>query len=610
MSLEDLERTLYEKEPPKREEPRELPEAEEPRDTPTAASESGTPAPSAWKESEPTSEPPIAKKARTIGGGLFWGVVAVTLVIIAFGAFYAYQFFRARDITLTAQARESALIGQPFEITAQFSNNLSDAIDNLRISLVLPEGAVSPENTGMRVITRAVGALAQNQTAQETFKVVNTNAIQSIQKFNVVAYYHLAGSPAKIGFDRKASVVVSFAGPAVSLDLSVPKQVFANETFPVVIRYKNASGGDFSGGKITLSYPGGFIFKGADPRPSSGNSTWDIPHIAKDGEGTITVQGSILSAGGSQLQLSAAFATLDGTVDEKSAVIATAYSPVMLRVTVNDSDSYVAKSGDFLRYNIRYSNNSAMALQFAAISAKLSGAMFDFSTLQTNGDFDSRTNTITWQTNNAPQLRTVDAQQGEDVRFSVRLLDRFPIRRLSDKNFVAVSDVQFSSPTVPPNVNASSTTAITRSETKVAGAIAISAKASSAPLAVNRTSEMTVTWTLSTFAADFKNVAVRAVLANGVEWGGTASSNISTSTPIYDPRIKEVIWAVGSLGANRGTVERAAQATFTIRATPDILQTGKQMPLMTKTDVSAVDSFSGISASASSNPIESSVKVF
>jgi len=598
MSLEDLEKSMYSRNPPKRDVSRESPrKTEEVRAT-------------SWKDdSAPQRESSVKKKVRTIGGRLFLVLVFATLAVAAFGSFYAYQFFKTKDIELTAQASKNALIGQPFEISVGFANNLNDAIDNLRISIVLPEGTSSPEEDDMRVITRSVGALSPNQTANETFIVVNTRATQMIQKFDIIAHYNLAGALAKINFDRKISVAVSFPGPAVSLDLSAPRQVFANETFPVTVRYRNASDSDFLGGKIVLSYPSGFIFKGASPQPTSGDSVWNIPRIPKDGEGVITIEGGVLLTGGTQLRLSASFQTAVGTVDEKSAIIATAYSPVVLRVTVNDSDNYVAKAGDFLRYKIQYMNNSEVALQFATVSAKLSGAMFDLMTLQTGGDFDSRANSITWQTSNTPSLGMVDAKRGGDLVFSVRLLQDYPIRRLSDKNYVVAVDVQFTSPTVPPGVSAQNTTALIRSETKVAGRIAIAAMATPASLVVDRTSDITVTWTLSTFAADFNNITLRASLENGVEWGGNASSNVTADAPTYDPRTRQVIWTIESLGANRGIVESAAQATFVIRATPDALQAGRPMPLISRTDAGATDAFSGISAASSADPLLSSSRV-
>lgn len=598
MSLEELEKSMYSRTPPKRDVSRESPQKiEEVRAT-------------SWKEDGKLhGESPVERKARMIGGRLFWGLVIATLAVAAFGTFYAYQFFKTRDIALTAQTRESALIGQPFEISVRFANNLNETIDNLRISIVLPEGASSPGEGDVRVITREVGYLSANQTADKTFTVVNTDATQMIQKFDVVAYYNLAGSLAKINFDRKTSITVSFLGPAVSVDLSSPRQVFAGEIFPITVRYRNASDSDFYGGRIVVSYPSGFIFKGGSPQPTSGNSVWDIPRIPKGGDGVITIEGSVLFAGGVEFRLSAALKTALGTVDEKSAVIATAYSPVVLRVMVNDSDSYVAKAGDTLRYKIQYINNSEAALQFATISAKLSGAMFDLATLQTNGDFDSRVNTITWQANNTPALGTVDAKRGGDVAFSVRLLQDYPIRRLSDKNYTAIVDVQFSSPTVPPGTAAQNTTALTRSETKIAGRITVAARATPASLVRDRTSDITVTWTVSTFAADFNNITVRASLEGGVEWGEGTSSNVAGSAPIYDPRTKQVVWTIESLGANRGTVEGAAQASFTVRATPNILQTGRPMPLVSKTDVNAIDMFSGISTASSASPLLSSSNV-
>jgi len=87
---------------------------------------------------------------------------------------------------------------------------------------------------------------------------------------------------------------------------------------------------------------------------------------------------------------------------------------------------YVSSAGDSLDYILTYTNNSNVSFAGVNISANLVGKMFDFTSLQTNGAFSSRSNTITWSTANTPALVSVAPGQSGSVEFSVKTKTAFP----------------------------------------------------------------------------------------------------------------------------------------------------------------------------------------
>src|SRR5262249_35738387 len=115
--------------------------------------------------------------------------------------------------------------------------------------------------------------------------------------------------------------------------------------------------------------------------------------------------------------------------------VSLAESPLTFSIAVNNSDSYVSHAGDSLNYVLSFANNSNVAFQNIIISAKLTGKMFDLSSLSGNGSFNSISNTISWNGASTPQLLSLAPGQSGSVNFFIATKGAFPIRLLSDKNY-------------------------------------------------------------------------------------------------------------------------------------------------------------------------------
>ena len=62
--------------------------------------------------------------------------------------------------------------------------------------------------------------------------------------------------------------------------------------------------------------------------------------------------------------------------------------------------------------------------------------MFDLSRLQTDGSFDSRSNTITWNAASVPGLASLAPGGSGSLNFTLDTKASFPVRLVSDKNFL------------------------------------------------------------------------------------------------------------------------------------------------------------------------------
>jgi hypothetical protein len=280
----------------------------------------------------------------------------------------------------------------------------------------------------------------------------------------------------------------------------------------------------------------------------------------------------------------------------------------------NNSSSYVSVAGDWLSYALKYANNTNVPFIGATITAKLTGAMFDFSTLQTAGSFNSITDTITWSPSAVPALATLAPGETGTVAFRVKTLKRISAQRASDKDYTLRVDGKIFSLGVLPGVTATSTMSGDSLTTKVGGAIAVAANgyrydtmsgitnAGPYPPVVDQETDYTIHWILTTTLTDMSNVIVSTSLPAGIAFTGAVWSNVS-STPQYNPATGAVTWQLPSAPAAAGTVATAPEAAFQVSDTPSVNQVGQVISLLGQTIVQATDAFTGNALVASANAV-------
>ena len=375
-----------------------------------------------------------------------------------------------------------------------------------------------------------------------------------------------------------------------------------NEDFEIEINYQNISDIDFSNVELELQYSKSFIFSDADPKPSANNNLWKIGNLAKKSPAKVIVfSGKALGAEQSFFEiksvLRAEFAGQKYLINEKIISVNIAPSPLFLNISVNDQPNYLAFPNGDLKYKIIARNNSDIGLNDMVIKARLVGEMFDFKSLKTGGFFNSKDNTITWNVANSPELRLFSPNSEGWNEFEIRLKDSYPIKRIGDKNFVLKIEAEISSPTVPYYVASDKTIGFAKSEIKVAGFAVISAEADFlkgfSPPKVDKPSTYLIRWAIANYSTDISNIEVKAYLQSGARWLGQAKSN-TNSIPSYNERTQEIIWLIDKIPATKGIISKPIEATFQIEVTPNTIQIGQNLPLLSETTFRAFDEFAKI----------------
>ena len=535
-------------------------------------------------------------------------ISSLTFLVLVGGAIYLWyeaRGVRGLDIDLIVPAEIS--VGIPFNLEVDISNDSKNILKEAQLMIELPEHMVflgsSPDKT---VDSKNLGNLGVGSLTQESYRLLSLAGENTIKEIKATVTY----LPAALGsrFEKSSSVTFSVLESSLTLDMSLPQKVFSGERFEVTVAYKNNTGEDLNNLKLKVIYPPAFTFREATLRPDFGNNSWDLGDLRSNSEGELVVAGELTGPDDAFFEfgatLEADFLGQSYAVAEKAATIAIEPSPLSLAIGLNNDSAFIAHLGDELNYVINFLNNTDVGLRDAVIKAKLTGAMFDLTSLNTNAYLSTVNNTLVWNTSNTPSLSVLAPGASGSVDFKLRVKNNYPITRLSDKNFTLKAEVEIESPTVPYNVAAQKTVSVVTLETKVGGKIGIDAKAffrdapsgilnrGPWPMKVGQATQFTIHWLVSNASTDVKNVEVKAFLGGNVMFTGVVKST-GASEPTYNERTQEVSWMIPNVPAGKGIINPPLETIFQVEATPGVNQVGSQMTLIQRTNARAEDDFTG-----------------
>ena len=547
---------------------------------------------------------------------LFLAVFSFFLISLAIGGYYLFQAFYSEGIEVLLETPEGEIyFGVPFKVEAAIHNSSGKTLENVSVALSLPEGfSFTREEKGQKVITKTLGTVGNESLNKEEFEIVATASTEGTKRVEATVSYGMGGG-SDSRYEEKGYKDINIENPLVFADIKIPEKVYSGENFEMEISYRNLMPKPAEGVSIEIEYPKEFRFISSKDKKSSDGAgrLFEFDSIPQEEEGKIIITGSVSGPDGSFFEVKAAVKREIYGEDYEVLKISKGFSinssPLSLLIYANDSEDYIVKPGDVLKYALTYKNDTGTDLRDVIITAEISGAMFDVPTLNSVGFFNSINNTITWNASNKSELSLVPAGGTGEADFSIRVKDFYPIYRLSDKNFVLKVKGKIESPTVPEGVGADKTTAMAENQVKVRGKIGVESKVllrdsmsgvvneGAWPPKVDEGTEFTVHWILTNYATDVKDVSIKSFLNPGVKWKGNIKGN-ATTLPEYNERTQEIVWNVGDVAATKGVIGSPIEAVFQIEATPSILSLQNYVPLVGKTEAEAEDGFTGISLTA------------
>lgn len=555
--------------------------------------------------------------------GFVVGILAIAAVGVGAVIYVVNTSSGGKDVSVDLYAPTQVYRGVPFDVTVQVASQPQSSVRGATLTITMTPGIVSLDNlnpSNQNLVIDPVGDLGGGSLTKRNYKFLATGDANSVQKLTVQLSYASGGGSARYAVKQEAQVAIS--DPAIGLTVKEPSSVVGGSKFDLEVGYRNVSGFDFPDVRIQANYPPEYQFASASITPDSLQRYWRLGELKSGSAGKLTVTGSFRATEQGTFNIPfdifVNFLGHDYLVGEQVATITLSPSPVALALAVNGQSDYVAHASDLLQYRITYQNNSGIALANATIKVSLLGAMYNFATLRTDGNFSSVANTITWNAGNMPALNLVEPGASGEVDFTVQLSSLFPINRLSDRNFTLQAKATLESPTVPYYISADKTSSVASLTTKIGALASLTAKAlyrdaasgiansGTLPPRVNTPTEYTVHWTIRNYPNDLTNVKITAPLAAGVEWTGIEKSSID-SVPLYDSQTGIVTWTIAKIPATTGVASAPIEGTFQIKATPNVTQVRQYEPLMGQATLSGTDDFTGQPYTTTAQPLDTSL---
>jgi len=542
------------------------------------------------------------------------GLSAILLVLAALAAYFIFLRPGGAEVRLDYALPETIYAGLPFEISLTFANQADAVLENAKLVLRLPPTMVfAGRPATQRVVEIVIGDVGPGSVNKQTFEVIAAGAEQTIQRAEAALVYEL---PKVSGaYEKTLTLDLPIEQAAATVKLTLPEKVFSGEEFEIRLDYTNNSPGDLANLRLRLEYPTAFQFAKSSEEPTAGDNEWLIQSLGKGEAGSFSVRGQAVAPEKSFLKFRAVLSGSTGGEDyeiqaqEGSLEIAAA--PLALAIA---ADREVVRIGEQITYRLNYRNNSNVTLENVTIRAKLAGQLFSYASARSEASFRSVDNSFTWTAASTPGLAAVSPGATGVVSFTISLLSDYGVRRMSDKDFALTVSGSIESPTVPLGTAASKIVSVTEHELRVAGRLNLTAdgyfrdaaagilNSGPYPPIVNQPTRYTIHWRVKNFAVDTEGAKVTAFLQPNVRFTGTVKSSVSAK-PTFNSASGQVVWELGRVAANQGVVGEPLEAVFQVEYTPAVNQVGQAAILMSESRVEGKDTFSGLTLSATADPV-------
>ncbi len=542
------------------------------------------------------------------------------IILLAGLAYYFFSRPEQPSVGIQFGKPSSVLVGQPFTLTVSFSNYSDKILQDAKLSLILPDDLVFlGQDSGQRVMEQSLGDVGPGSIHEQPFNLIAVGGSQTLKHAEAKLVYHTNGS-AQTQFEAREATDIAVGAAALNLLISAPQNVISGEQFELSVKYENQSEEDLKNLHLTFEYPSSFEYKESSVAPERGNNVWQVGTLRRGESGELKIAGVAVGAQGSFFDMKSTvagdFLGQSYPLAMQTATIAISASPLSLSVERTGGSPEVARIGETVDYQLHYKNSSDVAMENAVVTANLSGELYDFSTLRSDGAFNSVSNTVTWSVANVPALASIPPGGEGAVSFSVKLKGAFPIRRVSDKNYFLRVKAQIESPTVPPKTAVAKSVSVARLDTKMRGEAQARAfvlvhdpklgaqNSGPYPPKANVKTQYAIHWTVTNYATDLQHVRLAAFLQSGARMTGVVKSNID-SAPTYNAATGEVTWDIPSIPATKGVVSAPVEGIFQIEQTPAVNQVGQSVVLLGETKFDATDAFTSSTLSDIQPPLTS-----
>ena len=505
--------------------------------------------------------------------------------------------FSTREVSFYIEGPSQIENGKSEKFSLIVENNSTEELEDLNLSLEVPESLRI--SGGREAVDAGFGNVLPGGKESIEF-YLTASSMKTTETINARVDYSPRGVSARfVALAVKEIIIGSFD---VSLDINLPQQVYVGQEIQGQINLRVNSDIEISPVFLRLNVPEGFeiSYRSSD---FYYDNVWQLGSL-KEGQ-TIKREFRGTLASDSEFPIfSVELGVLSGVrfipLNSAEATVQISETPIVLEhrlVSPADGD---IKAGSRVEMEISYVNKSEFLVKDAKIITSLqAGGLIDFSTLDTDGDFDAEARTIEWNVANTPDLNFVDIDESGSVYISFNIVGNLVPKSATDTNksiFVesifdsTVLDDKALRATGSINIRISTELKLQQSVYRSGGQFS---QEGPHPPQADTLSTYTVRWVLTNTMNQTRSVKIEAALPQYAVWIG--QSSVSGGEIRYFSDTNTVVWTMSSANVGLGYVFPYEQVDFQVGIEPPTISAkGPNTVLITQTKLTGTDAFTGL----------------
>lgn len=515
-------------------------------------------------------------------------IILLAILIVVFSAvgFWYYQRngFTKGIMKLEILGSDSINMGDEIEYLVKYKNTGQITLEDAKLIFEYPENAVPSDGGNIRVEKKLNDIYpGQEQTVFFRARILGQENEIKTAKANL----NFKPKNLKAYFDSSTTLNSRIKSVPLTLEFDLNSKVEGGRELKYSVNYFSNCDLPLSNLEIKAEYPSGFEFIESKPKGTDKNE-WPVAVLNKTEGGRIEISGRLMGETYEQKSFKVKLGIWKGDqfiiLKETEKQVEIIKPSIYISSQINGSQNYVASLGDLLYYEIFYKNIGDGPFENLFLVAQLGGDAFDLSTVRaSSGEYRQGENTILWDSRIMPTLRFLDPGEEGKVEFWVKLKDNLPNdsrnRNLSVNVQVTLGQIRENFAT---KINA-------EPQIIQKGLYNNTVFQNSGPLPpkVGETTTYNISWKISNFYNDLRNVKVKAALPQQVKLTGKIEPSDARLT--FDQNSREIIWEVGDLNLGTDSSIQGPELNFQISLIPESYQKGQVANLISDAKIIGED---------------------
>ena len=515
-------------------------------------------------------------------------IILISVIAVCALFFFVWQnmSFSKEILKVEIIGPEKASVGEEIEYIVKFKNNGAVRLENPELTFEFPEGAIIDQGTRIQRKTadEIQGDIYPGQ--ERTIKFTTRYLGKENDAKTVKATISFQPKDLKSRNEVTTSFTTILNEVPINFTLDIPAETASGKAFSFRINYSSNVNYPLEDISFIIQYPDGFEFLYSQPKALE-NTQWDIPILNEAGSGKIEVSG-ILTGNSQEQKIFRARMGIwkDGNfilLKESIKGIQIASPSLYITQKLNNSEDYIASTGDHLHYEVFFRNLSETPSTNMILIIRLEGSSLDFNSIVApEGKFEAGDNSIIWEPKNVPDLQYLDPGQEGKIEFWIDVKKDWKMKNLADKNPTIKNKVM---------INTSRGEFVTKLGTTLEAKQNIYFEdkyfdnSGPYPLEANQKTYVTVEWTANSTFNDVGEAVMKTVLPDNVIYEKkTYPEGVDL---VFDEDTRELVWNIGTVEAGSGTLKQSKTCAFQLSVTPQT--TEQDIILLGSAQISGID---------------------